>query len=93
MSNDPKGFEENPQAAIAVDDDEDDAIDESLWGPQKALTPEEQADYDAWLRRKVRASLDYAKRPDAVFYSHEEVMDRAKALLERLDRQAGIRED
>ena len=90
MSNDPKGFEENPQAPLAADD-EDDAIDESIWGPQKVLTPEEQADYDAWFRRKVQASLDYAKRPDAVFYSHEEVMQHMKELLERLDRGAGIK--
>lgn len=91
MSNDPKGFEENPQAALDVDDDE--ALDESLRGPQEALTPEEQADYDAWFRRKVQASLDYAKRPDAVFYSHEEVMQRMRDRLERRIAEARSRED
>ena len=90
MSSDPKGFEENPQASLSADDD-DDMIDESIFGPQTVLTPQEQADYDAWFRRKVQASLDYAKRPDAVFHSHEEVMQHMKELLERLDREAGIK--
>lgn len=93
MSSDPKGFEENPQMPLSADDDADNVIDESIWGPQKTLTPEEQADYDAWFRRKVGAALEYAKRPDAIFYSHDEVMARAEALLKRLDREAGIRED
>lgn len=55
MSDDPKGFEENPQAPLT--DDEENVIDESIWGPQKTLTPEEQASYDAWFRKKVQASL------------------------------------
>jgi uncharacterized protein YueI len=89
MPNDPDGFEENPQTALTGD--EDDAIDESIWGPQKALTPEEQAAYDAWFRKKVQASLDYAKSPNAVFYTHEEVMQHVEDLLEKLDREAGIK--
>lgn len=91
MTNDPKGFGENPQAALT--DEDDDAIDESIWGPQKVLTPEEQASYDAWFRKKVSAALEYSRRPDAVFHSHEDVMARAEALLKRLDREAGISED
>jgi hypothetical protein len=87
---DPDGFEENPQTPLAADDD-DDLDDENLWGPQKTLTPEEQAEYDAWFRRKVQASLDYSKRPDAVFYTHEEVMQHMQELLDRLDREAGIK--
>jgi hypothetical protein len=93
MSNDPKGFEENPQVSLAAEDDEDEAVDESIWGPQKVLTAEEQADYDAWFRRRVGAALEYSRRPDAVFRSHDEVMASAEALLKRLDREAGIRED
>lgn len=89
MSSDPKGFEENPQMPLS-EDDEENVIDESVFGPQKVLTAEEQAEYDAWFKRKVQASLDYAKRPDAVFYTHDEVMQRMKELLERLDREAGI---
>jgi hypothetical protein len=85
---DPDGFEENPQSAL--DDEESDVVDESIWGPQKVLTSEEQAAYDAWFRRKVQASLDYAKRPDAVFYTHEEVMQHVADLLDKLDREAGI---
>ena len=91
MSSDPKGFEENPQMPLSVDDDEDNVIDESIFGPQKVLTVVEQADYDAWFRRKVQASLDYAKRSDAVFYTHDEVMQHMKELLDRLDREAGIK--
>ena len=93
MSSDPKGFEENPQMPLSTDGGDDDALDESVWGPQKDLTPEEQASYDAWFRRKVGAALEYSRRPDAVFVPHEEVMARAEALLRRLDREAGIRED
>lgn len=89
MSNDPKGFEENPQAALAAEDD--DAIDESIFGPQKVLTPEEQADYDAWLCRKVSKSLARIADGTAVFRSHEDVMAEMKAHLEQLDRKAGIR--
>ncbi|MCB1445822.1 MAG: hypothetical protein KDJ87_08495 [Rhizobiaceae bacterium] len=78
---------------LPADDDEDHVIDESIWGPQKALTPQEQADYDAWFRRKVGAALEYAKRPDAVFYTHDEVMARMRARLEKRIAEAGIRED
>ena len=85
------GFDENPQAPLATDDGEENVIDESIWGPQKVLTPEEQAEYDAWFRKKVQASLDYAKRPDAVFYTHDEVMAHVEALLDKLDREAGIK--
>lgn len=90
MSDDPKGFEENPQAAL-TDDDGENVINESIWGPQKTLTPEEQASYDAWFRKKVQASLDYAKRPDAIFYTHDEVMEHVEELLKKLDREAGIK--
>jgi hypothetical protein len=30
--------------------------------------------YDEWFRRQVQKALDEADRPDAVWYSHEEVM-------------------
>ena len=89
MSDDPEGFEENPQAALT--DEDENVIDESIWGPQKVLTPEEQALYDAWFRKKVQASLDYAKRPDAIFYTHDEVMEHVEELLKKLDREAGIK--
>ena len=89
MSDDPKGFEENPQAALT--DEDENVVDESIWGPQKVLTPEEQASYDAWFRKKVQASLDYAKRPDAIFYTHDEVMEHVEELLKKLDREAGIK--
>ncbi|CAN7414911.1 antitoxin PaaA2 family protein [Rhizobium sp. LjRoot254] len=81
MPDNPDGFEENPQAPFSADDEEENVIDESIWGPQKKLTAEEQASYDAWFRKKVQASLDYAKRPDAVFYTHEEVMARMRARI------------
>jgi hypothetical protein len=86
------GFEENPQTPLQPDDDEENIIDESIWGPQKKLTPQEQAEYDAWFRKKVQASLDYAKRPDAIFYTHEEVMARVKARLEQRIAEAEKRE-
>ena len=89
MSDEPEGFEENPQAALT--DEDENVIDESIWGPQKTLTPEEQASYDAWFRKKVQASLDYAKRPDAIFYTHDEVMEHVEELLKKLDREAGIK--
>lgn len=92
MSSDPKGFGENPQMPLSADGDADHIIDESIWGPQKTLTPEEQADYEAWFRRKVGAALDYAKRPDAVFYTHDEVMARMRARLEKRIAEAQIRE-
>jgi hypothetical protein len=90
---DPDGFSENPQAPLEADDDAENVIDESIWGPQEKLSPEEQASYDAWFRRKVHASLDYAKRPDAVFYTHEEVMQRMTERLERRIAKAQKRED
>ena len=89
MSDDPEGFEENPQAALT--DEDENVIDESIWGPQKVLTSEEQASYEAWFRKKVQASLDYAKRPDAIFYTHDEVMEHVEELLKKLDREAGIK--
>lgn len=87
------GFEENPQVPFDADEDAENVIDESIFGPQKKLTAEEQADYDAWFRRKVQASLDYAKRPDAVFYSHDEVMERMRQRLEKRIAEAQKRED
>ena len=91
MSDDPKGFEENPQAQLSADDDEENVIDESIFGPQKVLTAEEQAEYDAWLREKVTRSLQRIADGTAVFRSHEDVMADMKAYLEELDRKAGIR--
>ena len=91
MSDDPKGFEENPQAQLSADGDEENVIDESIFGPQKVLTAEEQAEYDAWLRRKVSRSMARIADGTAVFRSHEEVMADMKAYLEELDRKAGIR--
>lgn len=85
------GFEENPQSPLQIDDDAENIIDASIWGPQKKLTPGEQAEYDAWFRRKVQKSLDYAKRPDAVFHTHDEVMRDVQELLDRLDREAGLK--
>lgn len=84
------GFEENPQARLDVDDES--IIDESIWGPQKPLTPDEQAKYDAWFRERVQASLDYAKRPDAVFFDHEDVMKRVRDRLQRRIAEAEKRE-
>ena len=55
MSDDPKGFEENPQATLTGDDEN--VVDESIWGPQKELTSEEQATYDAWFRKKVGRTM------------------------------------
>lgn len=86
---DPDGFDENPQAPL--ESDEENMIDESIWGPPKVLSAEEQADYNAWFGKKIQASLGYAKRPDAVFYTHDEVMQHVEDLLDRLDREAGIK--
>ncbi len=91
MSSDPKGFEENPQAPLSTGDDEENVVDESIFGPQKVLTAEEQAEYDVWLRRKVSRSLARIADGTAVFRSHEDVMADMKAHLEELDRKAGIR--
>lgn len=91
MSSDPTGFEENPQAQLSADDDEENVIDESIFGPQKVLTSEEQAEYDAWLRRKVSRSMARIADGTAVFRKHEDVVADMKAYLEELDRKAGIR--
>lgn len=86
---DPDGFEENPQVPLEIDDDEDDVIDESIFGPQKVLTAEEQASYDAWFREKVGRSIEEIKNGTAKFYTHDEVMAHVEELLERLEREAG----
>ena len=91
MSSDPDGFEENPQLPLAAGDDEDNVIDESIFGPQKVLTPQEQADYDDWLRRKVSRSMARIADGTAVFRSHDDVVKDMRAYLEELDRKAGIR--
>jgi hypothetical protein len=91
MSNDPKGFEENPQLPLSAEDDEGNVIDESIWGPQRVLTAEEQADYDAWLRKKVSRSMASIADGTAVFKSHEDVVNDMKSYLDQLDRKAGIR--
>ena len=83
MPDNPDGFEENPQAPLSADGEEDDIIDESIFGPQKKLTAEERAEYDAWLRKKISRSLQRIKDGEAVFYSHEDVMARARARLEQ----------
>lgn len=88
---DPDGFEENPQSPL--DADETHVIDESIWGPQKVLTPGEQAEYDAWFRKKVGKTLQKIKDGTAEFKSHEDVMSEMKDFLRQLDREAGIRED
>ena len=91
MSNDPDGFEDNPQAQLS--DDDDTIIDESIWGPQRVLTAEEQASYDAWFLKKVEKSLQKIKDGTAEFRPHEEVMAEMKAYLDQLDREAGIRDN
>lgn len=91
MPNDPDGFEENPQAALTGD--EEDAIDESIWGPQKALTPEEQAAYDAWFRKKVGRTMQRIQDGEAVYHTHEEVMARARARLGQRIAEAQKRAD
>lgn len=85
---DPDGFEENPQSPL--DGDEPHVIDESIWGPQKVLTSGEQAAYDAWFRKKVGKTLQEIKDGTAEFYTHDEVMAHVEALLDRLDREAGL---
>jgi hypothetical protein len=85
------GFGENPQAPLSSDDDAENVIDESIFGPQKVLTPEEQVEYDLWFRRKVGAALEDIKRPDAVFLTHDEVMKNVEDLLDRLDREHGYK--
>jgi hypothetical protein len=77
----PDGFEENPQAPLEADDD-DHVIDESIWGPQKKLTAEEQAEYDAWFIRRVETAVTASKQPDAVVHSHEDVMAMMWEILE-----------
>jgi hypothetical protein len=94
MSNDPKGFGENPQKPLAADEDNDDeAIDESIWGPQKVLTAEEQADYDAWFRLKISRSMARIADGTAVFHKHEDVMARVRARLDRRIAEAAKRAD
>ena len=90
MSDEPEGFEENPQAALT--DEDENVIDESIWGPQKTLTPEEQASYDAWFRKKVGRTMQRIKDGKAEFRSHEEVMAEMDAFLKELDREAGVRD-
>ncbi len=88
------GFGENPQAPLSANDnDEDNLIDESVFGPQKKLTAEEQAEYDAWFRRKVGRTLQKIKDGTAEFKSHEDVMAEMEAYLKQLDHEAGIRDD
>jgi hypothetical protein len=93
MSDDPKGFEENPQARLSADGDEDDAIDESIFGPQKTLTAEEQAEYDAWLRGKVRRTLAKLADGTAVLHKHKDVVARLRARLDRRIAEAAKRAD
>lgn len=78
-----EGFEENPQVPLEADDDEENVIDESIFGPQKKLTAEEQADYDAWFLRQIEKSFEYSRRPDAVYRDHEDVMKRMRERLEQ----------
>jgi hypothetical protein len=85
------GFGENPQVPLEADDDEENIVDESIWGPQKVLTPEEQADYDAWFRRKVGKTLEEIKNGTAKFYTHDEVMAHVEELIDRLDRETGLK--
>lgn len=91
MSDDPKGFEENPQTPLSADDTQENVIDDSIFGPQKALLPEEQSEYDAWLRKKVGRTLQRIQEGKAEFKPHDDVMDEMKSYLDRLDREAGIR--
>jgi hypothetical protein len=93
MPDNPDGFEENPQAPLSSNDEQENVIDESMFGPQKKLTPEEQSEYDDWLRRKVGRSLQRIKDGTAVFHSHEEVMARARARLEQRIAEAQKRAD
>lgn len=88
----PDGFEENPQTPLDSDDDEENVIDESIFGPQKTLTPEEQAEYDAWFLRQVEKSFEYSRRPDAVYHDHEDVMKRMWERLEQRIAEAQKRE-
>ncbi|MDB5555974.1 MAG: hypothetical protein JWL86_5958 [Rhizobium sp.] len=90
MPDNPDGFEENPQAPLSADD-EDNVIDESIWGAQKKLTPEEQAEYDVWFRKKVGRTMEKIKNGTQKFYTHDEVMAHVEELLERLDREAGLK--
>jgi hypothetical protein len=83
----PDGFSEEPQSPLAPAED-DEAWDEAVWGPQKTLTAEEQAEYDAWFRRKVQEGLDYIRRPDAIFHTQEEVEAMMEARLEERIAQA-----
>lgn len=92
MSSDPKGFEENPQMPLAAED-EDDSIDESIFGSQKVLTAAEQADYDAWLRQKVSRSMARIADGTAIFHKHEDVMARVRARLDRRIAEAAKRGD
>ena len=55
------------------------------------MTADERAEYDAWLRQKVQAPLDHSNRPDLIFYSPDEVMRHVEELLDKLDREAGIK--
>ena len=83
------GFGENPQAPLSANDnDEDNVVDESVFGPQKRLTPQEQAEYDAWFIRRVQKAVEASKRPDAVFHSHEDVMAMMWEILEERIAQA-----
>lgn len=49
--------------------------------------------YDAWFRSQVEEALRESGKPDAVLYSHEEVMAEAKAVIEarvaRAQKRAG----
>ncbi|MDB5523906.1 MAG: hypothetical protein JWM58_1669 [Rhizobium sp.] len=85
------GFGENPQAPLESDDDH--IIDESIFGPQKVLTAEEQAEYDAWFIRQVEKAVEYSKQPDAVYSDHEDVMKRMWERLERRIAEAQKSED
>lgn len=84
---DPDGFNEEPQSPLVLNEDEE-TWDETIWGPKKTLTEEEQAEYDAWFRRKVQEGLDYARSPDAVFHTQEEVEAMMEARLEERIAQA-----
>lgn len=48
----------------------------------KLKAAHEAAAYDAWFREQVQIGLDEADSPDAVWYTHDEVMAEAEARLE-----------
>lgn len=48
-------------------------------------------EYDQWFRERVHRAIDEADRPDAVWFSHAEVVEEMRRLVDRMEAEAKSR--